>query len=113
MLNCQLRTPDLRGAMNLLRTILVVACCAGLMHVQPARAEVPGPSFDCVKAKTPVETAICADDALKLMDWFLAAVYRDAMTLHPERREVIQEAQRQWIAYRDEVCIEPDLTCLR
>jgi uncharacterized protein YecT (DUF1311 family) len=59
-----------------------------------------GASFDCGKAASPVERAICADPALSKADDALAAAYRAALsaTLDPV---ALRRDQRQWRRERD------------
>lgn len=40
-------------------------------------------SFDCTKAKSPVEKAICSDAELGKLDEDLSKVYKDALKEHP------------------------------
>ena len=79
-----------------------------------AAEENIGPSFDCDKASTPTEYAICASDDLSALDRKLSAAYKAvkgglekgskaAMTLGPE--------QRQWNKERSSTC-GGDVACL-
>ena len=79
-----------------------------------AAEENSGPSFDCDKASTPTEYAICASDDLSALDRKLSAAYKAvkgglekgseaAMTLGPE--------QRQWNKERSSTC-GGDVACL-
>lgn len=67
------------------------------------------PSFDCGKATTPSERAICADEALAGLDRDIAALYRRRRAQSPIPRAV-DAAQKQWLAVRD-VCQE-NVACL-
>lgn len=61
------------------------------------------PSFDCRRASTPTEHAICADPALGRMDRALTERYveaRRAMT--PAMREALTRDQRWFLGARDE-----------
>ena len=53
-------------------------------------------SFDCAKAVTEIEVAICADDNLSRLDEAISETY---FSVDPEGRyaEKIREAQKRWI----------------
>jgi len=72
-----------------------------------AQAQEPQPSFDCAKASSAAEKAICEDDQLKMMDRVLARIYRAA---RQKGGKTIALAQRAWIGQRN-ACGE-DFTCL-
>ncbi len=59
------------------------------------------PSFDCSKASTPIEKAICRDSVLASLDRKLSQVYRDAIK---QKGEQIKMHQREWIIKRDKQC---------
>jgi uncharacterized protein len=68
-------------------------------------------SFDCNKASTPVEHAICGDKALGELDTALASALRDAMSAAtPEQRADYLRDQRQWLKYRNQHCAPGSLT---
>jgi uncharacterized protein len=55
-------------------------------------------SFDCAKAKTPQEKAICTDPALSAADDEMAAAYRAALAVAPKEMVAeIREGQRAWV----------------
>lgn len=63
----------------------------------PARAE----SFDCAKAATKIEKAICADPALGKLDADVAAAYDTlAAGLDDPMRKRLQRSQREWLRSR-------------
>src|SRR5712691_10084857 len=70
----------------------------------PARAQ----SFDCARARTAVETAICADASLKAQDAQLAQAYAQLLAAtqarEPERAAQIRDEQRRWVQERDRSC---------
>ena len=77
---------------------------------QPTAA-IPRPSFDCAKASTPVEHAICGDAQLAQLDVSLAATYKSAVS----RGSVSRADQSLWIKLRGAVCAQtgPNITtCL-
>jgi len=53
-------------------------------------------SFDCTKAKSPVEKAICSDTELGKLDEDLSKVYKDALKEHPVENYV-KTRQRAWL----------------
>ncbi len=53
-------------------------------------------SFDCTKAKSTVEKAICTDTELSKLDEDLSKVYKDALKEHPVENYV-KTRQRAWI----------------
>ncbi|NKN31950.1 DUF3298 domain-containing protein [Marichromatium bheemlicum] len=68
--------------------------------------------FDCDRASTPVEHAICTDTELDALDARLADHYRAAQAGRPPaEREALRQAQRRWLAARNRC--GPDRTCLR
>jgi len=68
---------------------------------QPALADHPLPraSFDCAKARTPLETAICADPKLGRADLMLSRIYGQAtQSLTPDEKRAVAVDERRWIA---------------
>ena len=59
-------------------------------------------SFPCARAKSPIETAICADPVLSKLDSDLASVFRTAM--RGGARDGLLESQRQWLVDRTRIC---------
>ena len=85
-----------------------------LQGVIRADWRAPQPSFDCKKAATPVEHALCADLVLSRLDRDAADVYRqkqryaDAAT-----KATLLKDQRDWLASRGKVCTGGNLVpCL-
>ena len=69
-----------------------------LLACAPARAE-GGPSFDCRKAASAVEKAICTDDKLGALDRRMAASYAAALQrLDPKGVEALRNDQRSFQA---------------
>ncbi len=66
----------------------------------------PAASFDCSKAATVVERAICADSALAQLDRELAATYGQRLdeTDAASDKDVIRAAQRAWLQQRNTRC---------
>ncbi|MBN9022771.1 MAG: DUF3298 domain-containing protein [Rhizobiales bacterium] len=71
----------------------------------------PVASFDCAKAGSPTEKAICSDIALARLDRGLADSYTVALSFTDDAGKAqIREAQRQWIAARN--ACGGDVACL-
>jgi uncharacterized protein YecT (DUF1311 family) len=62
-------------------------------------------AFDCTKAQSPVEMAICGDAKLKTADDALAAAYlslRDSLNV--QGRKALAVSQSKWVRSREESC---------
>ena len=59
-------------------------------------------SFDCNKATTDTEIAICADPYLSALDELIASAYFEAKRSRNDKQALI-ESQRAWILERDEI----------
>lgn len=73
------------------------------------------PSFDCDRAQTPVEQAICANAELAALDQEETRLYRVALAVAPARRRQLMARQREFLRDRDG-CLDSGLTledCLR
>ena len=78
-------------------------------------AAAAAPSFDCAKARSEVEHAICADPALAELDREEARLYRLARAVPQARLEQLRDRQREFLATRNG-CTEslgPLAECLR
>jgi len=65
-------------------------------------------SFDCQKASSAVEKAICASPELSGLDSALGAYYSQAMTkLAPEPRDELRKEQRTWLQSRNACAADP------
>jgi uncharacterized protein YecT (DUF1311 family) len=73
----------------------------------------PAASFDCGKAGTAVEMAICSDVALARLDRDGAGAYGTALKFASDdaAREAVRQAQRAWLSTRDRSC-GGDVACL-
>ena len=82
---------------------------------RPLPSQAAGPSFDCRKARGPIETAVCRSPALSELDARLDFVYRDAIAGAPARRATeIRGDQRQWMKERESCTRERRIEqCLR
>jgi uncharacterized protein YecT (DUF1311 family) len=80
-----------------LRTIRLTAAAA--LWLAPFLAHAAG--FDCTKAGTPIEKAICASPAVSALDGQLGDAFRGALADHPDKRDALTLDQRHWLADRD------------
>jgi len=74
----------------------------------------PQPSFDCKKAATPVEHALCADLTLSRLDRDAADVYRQKQRYaDANSKAALLKDQRDWLAARGKACTGGNLVpCL-
>ena len=68
-----------------------------------ASAQAPAAGFDCSKAMTRVEKAICADPALSKLDGALATTYRAALGKTIDA-DALRASQRSWLKQRRDAC---------
>lgn len=62
-------------------------------------------AFDCGKAETAVEVAICASPALVAMDDAMAVAYGEIKSLSSAaEKKMLARAQKRWIAERESAC---------
>lgn len=57
--------------------------------------------FDCGKASTLAEKAICASPKVSALDGKLGEVFREALKNHPEKSDALKLDQLHWLADRD------------
>lgn len=67
-------------------------------------SRVDAQSFDCKKASTLIENAICNDAAVGAVDRELADAFRRLLRTHPDWKGKLLLAERQWLRYRDRQC---------
>ena len=80
---------------------LILALCALLFIASPATAA----SFDCSKAQTPFEKAICSSPELSQQDDILAQAYQTALGgLSTDPASEVKAAQRAWLSYAEHSC---------
>lgn len=79
---------------------------SALNGVLRADRRAPVASFDCAKAATPVERAVCADSTLARLDREVAQAYgvRLAAVEAAADKQAIRAAQRRWLQRRDAAC---------
>lgn len=77
-----------------------------LMPASVFRPRPQGPSFDCTRAKTRIELAICNDPGLSKQDLEMAAQVRQLRhgfdTVSDE--DAVRAFQREWLKHRDATC---------
>src|SRR5262249_1451893 len=81
---------------RLCRLLLV---CLGLVH-----GHAYAQSFDCKRAATAVERAICYDKDLGDLDARLASELKKALSAAPDGRKALLAQERRWLAYRNKHC---------
>ena len=70
--------------------------------VGPASAYPGRPSFDCGKARSKGEIAVCSDSGLSALDTNMAAQYRRAInSASPQEQAILQSTRDRFLAYRD------------
>jgi hypothetical protein len=80
---------------------------------QPAHPEMPTaarPSFDCAKAHTKGELAVCGNSGLAALDRNMAAQYGQAIDgASPEQKALLRRTRDRFLAYRDRC---PNRACI-
>jgi uncharacterized protein YecT (DUF1311 family) len=93
-----------------------VACWAGVAALVWLAAPTAtwAASFDCAKAGTPTEKAICKDAAVSKLDEQVAAAFKAAQSLWPAGNwpVFIRNEQREWLKDRNGIC-KADVACLK
>ncbi len=87
-----LRNPRLTEEQRKLSIVEIAATAANL-------ADAPG--FDCSRARRRAERAICADEALRLLDSEMSAAYARAVG---KSNPALKAEQGRWIAAREDDC---------
>jgi uncharacterized protein len=88
---------------------LTIAVLLGRAGVSWSDESNTGPSFDCDKASTPTEYAICASDDLSALDRVLADAYKVAKGL--DNSTTLRDEQREWNKEKSSTCGD-DVECL-
>jgi len=94
----------------LTKTILPAACAAVLcaLSLSAAAATEVSPSFDCAKARTGAEKAICANPQLAALDASIAKRYNEARkSLDSATAEALLRDQRDFTKVRDDAFEKP------
>ena len=95
------------------RGVLLAAKAALLASIAPCIFAMPASaqSFDCAKAGTAIERAICANPALIAQDNALAGLYarlQFALRDDAPQLDALRQGQRRWIAERNKACTDSD-----
>lgn len=71
----------------------------------------PGrPSFDCSRARTRGEIAVCSNSGLSVLDENMATQYRKALEgASPEQKDLLERTRNRFIGYRDRC---PNRSCV-
>jgi uncharacterized protein YecT (DUF1311 family) len=77
------------------------AAGVALLLAAPLAAHAAG--FDCAKAGSPSEKAVCASPKLSALDGKLADAFRTALNNHPDKADALKLDQRHWLASRDDL----------
>ena len=86
-------------------SLMVFAACAFGWAPAQAQETVDGPSFDCAKATSGFEKAICADPDLSAADRLMARLYSKAKGGMLSNVQSNQRAiQREWLKSRETQC---------
>jgi uncharacterized protein len=86
----------------------VLSVTMAVARVAFAEDSTTGPSFDCGKAESTLDRAICGDAELAGLDRAMAAGYKAALKAADETGQaLIKDAQRQWARGRAERCALP------
>lgn len=69
---------------------------------EPARSYPGRPSFDCSRARTRGEIAVCSDAGLSSLDVNMTAQYRRALgAATPAQHAILQSTRNRFLSYRD------------
>ncbi len=97
---CAYRYARQEGTMSISAAALCQVDVAAQFAENPALADKPAPraSFDCTKARTPLEKAICSDIKLGHADIVLSRVYKDLLqTAGKANRPVVVQSEKEWL----------------
>ena len=87
--------------------IRLLALLAALLMLAPLTLPAQAASFDCAKAATSFEKAICADPATSMQDEIMAQAYATALGgLSEVAAADVKAAQKSWLAYAERGCSE-------
>ena len=98
--------PLLPAMLFALLMALLIALVMALWFYTLSQAQgKPKPSFNCAKARAPVEILICSDTALARQDATMARNYRSLRAVWKGRlRRSLKKDQRRWVLARDQGC---------
>lgn len=88
---------------------IVAAFLAVLVALSGTAEAAPQPSFNCAKARAPIEVAICSDEILASHDAEMAKLYKlNRRTLEKRARaddnKALKDEQKRWLRARLLVC---------
>ncbi len=83
---------------------------AAVLNMSLAGA-APAASFDCAKAKSKIEKAICTDQELSSLDEFLGRYYAGALETAKDAAACVKADQKAWVKNVRDAC-GPKSTCL-
>ena len=90
---------------GVLTRILVAGALICLCLCWAGAALAQEPSFDCSKAKTKIEKAICRDEGLSALDRDLTEIYKDLWNKQSDiDRGLLKTRQVEWMWQRDRNC---------
>jgi uncharacterized protein len=90
------------------KSLPLTLCCASLLLPLAALAA----SYDCTRASTAAEIAVCDNPSLNRLDEELAVTYRSLLDrLPPHQAAHLRDDQRSWLVARDSC--GADVRCLR
>jgi uncharacterized protein len=75
----------------------------------PAQYGMPSPSFNCARATTVIEQAICSDATLAQWDARMGQLYREALSIQNNSPTLIGD-QSRWRAMRNSNCSRTNLS---
>jgi uncharacterized protein YecT (DUF1311 family) len=90
---------------------LPMRAVAGITRPDPRASAA---SFDCAKAASAIEKAVCTDAALARLDRQVAEAYarKRESDFNPKARLAALEEQRAWLKARNQSCATADAVCL-
>lgn len=87
--------------------LLAAIAALPMLALAPVTLPARAASFDCGKAATSFEKAICADPAISQQDEILAQAYATALGgLSKPAAAEVTAAQKSWLTYAERVCSE-------
>ena len=76
----------------------------------PGEVDSTNPSFDCGKARSAGEIAVCSDPRLASLDRRMASQFRSALAdASPQQRAILNQTRDSFLRYRDQC---PDNSCV-
>jgi len=92
---------------GIIPVLLTFSFIFGSMNVASSAAINTGPSFDCNRASTPTEYAICSNESLSRLDRTLANSYKGAkrnLKKGSTNLKALRDRQRQWNKKKSSKC---------